>query len=233
MEASGFDVWCLAMQESTDRHLQVRLMTDTAKLIIDLYDRHAATWDAARGRALLEAAWLDRFIGLVTHGGAILDLGCGAGEPIARHLIEAGFALTGVDSSPHMIALCRARFPAAKFHVADMRQLDLQHRFDGLLAWDSFFHLKPDDQVHMFDVFARHVTPGGALMFTSGPARGEAIGSFAGEPLYHASLDPEEYRALLAHHGFIVARHVAEDAECGGHTVWLAVKSSTSTGSAA
>ena len=63
---------------------------------------------------------------------------------------------------------------------------------------------------------------GAALMFTSGTAHGEAIGSFAGGPLYHASLDAEEYRALLARNGFILLRHVGNDPACGGATIWLA-----------
>lgn len=59
-------------------------------------------------------------------------------------------------------------------------------------------------------------------MFTSGPAHGEAIGSLEGEPLYHASLDPVEYRRLLESEGFAVVAHVADDQSCGGRTVWLA-----------
>ena len=43
-----------------------------------------------------------------------------------------------------------------------------------------------------------------------------------GEPLYHASLDDAEYRALLAAYGFEVMAHVAENPACGRHTVWLA-----------
>ena len=45
---------------------------------------------------------------------------------------------------------------------------------------------------------------------------------FEGEPLYHASLAPEEYRSLLAEYGFAVLEHAAEDESCGGHTIWLA-----------
>ena len=74
----------------------------------------------------------------------------------------------------------------------------------------------------MFAVFREHAAPSAALMFTSGRAHGEAIGEFEGEPLYHASLDPDEYRALFDQHGFRVVRHVAEDPACNGHTVWLA-----------
>lgn len=183
--------------------------------IIGLYGRHAAAFDAARGRSLFERAWLARFLALIPPGGRILDLGCGMGEPIARHLIAAGHPVTGVDSSPGLLALCRARFPEQDWHLADMRGLDLGLGFAGLLAWNSFFHLNHADQRGMFAVFARHAAPGAALMFTSGPEHGEAIGRFEGEALYHASLAPLEYRALLGAHGFEVVHHVAEDADCG------------------
>jgi hypothetical protein len=121
-----------------------------------------------------------------------------------------------------MIDLCRSRFPSAAWLVADMRELALERRFDGLLAWDSFFHLRPEHQRAMFPVFAAHAAARAALMFTSGPSFGEAIGNFAGEPLYHGSLDPAEYRALLDEQGFDVVAHVADDPSCGGHTIWLA-----------
>lgn len=197
-------------------------MTSPADAIIDLYQRHAATYDGLRGKTLFERAWLARFREMLAPGAAILDIGCGTAEPIARHLIEAGHAVTGVDSAPAMIAQCRARFPASDWHVADMRRLALGRRFDGLIAWDSFFHLTQSDQRAMFPVFAGHAVPGAALMFTSGPSDGEAIGTFEGEPLYHASLDPAEYRALLAENGFSLVAHVAEDVSCRGHTIWLA-----------
>ncbi|MGN6551912.1 MAG: class I SAM-dependent methyltransferase [Pararhizobium sp.] len=195
---------------------------DAAASVVGLYRRHAAAWGKARGTRLSERGWLDRFAALLPAGGRILDIGCGTGEPIARHLASRGFRIVGVDSAPEMVALFRAHLPAATAHVADMRQLDLGDTFDGLIAWDSFFHLAPDDQRAMIPTFRNHAAPGAALMFTSGPAHGKAIGTLEGEPLYHASLDPEEYRALLGGCGFDVVRHITEDPDCGGHTVWLA-----------
>src|SRR5437868_1553823 len=193
-----------------------------ADRIIGLYDRHAAAYDRQRGRSLFERQWLDAFSGLAWTTGAILDLGCGMGEPIARYMIERGYHVTGVDSSPKMVRLCTARFPEQTWLVGDMRQLSLHQRFDGIIAFDSFFHLTPEDQRAMFPMFAEHAAEHAALLFTSGPQHGEAIGSFEGEPLYHASLDPDEYRLLLTANGFQVVAHVAEDQTCGGHTVWLA-----------
>jgi SAM-dependent methyltransferase len=197
-------------------------MADDAERVIGLYDRHAQQWDHDRGRNLFERPWLDRFLALVPEGGSLLDLGCGSAEPIARYFIAAQYHVTGVDSSPAMIGLCRSRFPRQAWVVADMRTLRLGRRFDGILAWDSYFHLRADDQDRLFQVFRRHAAPNAALMFTSGPRRGEAMGSYQGEPLYHASLDPAEYRALLEQHGFEVVSHVSEDARCGGRTIWLA-----------
>ena len=195
-----------------------------ADRIIELYRRHAGAWDEARGDRLREAAWLDRFFALMPPGGTVLDLGCGSGRPMARYCIETGHPVTGVDSSPELIALCRERFPDQTWQVADMRTLDLGRRFDGVLAWHSLFHLTPQDQEAMFAVFDAHAAAGAALMFTSGMNRGVAMGRFQGEPLYHASLDPDEYHGLLAAHGFRYRAHEVGQAEAGAAAVWLAAR---------
>ena len=190
--------------------------------IVSLYDDNAVAWDRQRGRDLFERPWLERFAALVPEGGSVLDLGCGSGEPIARWLVERGFAVMGVDSSPALIGLCRTRFPDHEWIVADMRALDLARRFDGLLAWHSAFHLTADDQRALFPRYAAHARPGAALMFTAGPEAGEAIGEWQSEPLYHASLDPAEYESLLAVNGFTIVERRLRDPDCEGATVWLA-----------
>ena len=197
-------------------------MTSDAGRIIGLYRRHARAFASDRSRSLFETPWLDRFLALTPKDASVLDIGCGTGEPLARYLTEHGCRVTGIDAAPEMIALCRDRCPDGDWRVADMRTLSLGRAFDGLLAWDSFFHLTHDNQRRMFPVFRAHAAPLAALMFTSGPSHGEAIGTYQGEPLYHASLDPEEYRALLDANGFEVMARASEDPDCGGHTVWLA-----------
>jgi SAM-dependent methyltransferase len=197
-------------------------MTSEAERIIGLYRRHASAWAQDRGNRLLETAWLDRFRDIMPIGATVLDLGCGTAEPLARYLIDRGCRVTGVDSAPEMIALCADRFPDHDWQVADMRSLSLGRVFGGILAWDSFFHLCHDDQRRMFPIFRAHAGPRAVLMFTSGPSHGEAIGVYRGEPLYHASLDAAEYRALLDGNGFDVVMHVIEDPSCGHHTIWLA-----------
>lgn len=187
-----------------------------------LYERHALAFDELRGRNLFEKPWLDRFSALVAVKGTVLDLGCGAGEPIAADLIARGFRLTGIDTSETLIGLGRSRFPKHEWIVRDMRRLPPGRQFGGIVAWHSFFHLNPDDQRAMFPVFAYLSAPGAALMFTAGHFAGVAMGEFAGEPLYHASLAREEYAALLAANGFRLVAQVMQDRDCGGASIWLA-----------
>ncbi|WP_243439407.1 class I SAM-dependent DNA methyltransferase [Fundidesulfovibrio soli] len=197
-------------------------MPSAADRIVGLYRRYARAWADARGDRLIETPWLDRFIGLLPESPTVLDIGCGPGEPVGRYLIDHGCRLTGVDSAPEMIALAQGSLPQGTWLVADMRSLDLGRAFHGILAWDSFFHLRHADQRRMFPIFRNHAAPRAALMFTSGPSHGESIGSFQGEPLYHASLAGSEYRALLDENGFELVAHIVEDPACGRHTVWLA-----------
>jgi SAM-dependent methyltransferase len=198
-------------------------MKAAADDIVALYERHARHFDEDRSKELAcERAWLEQFVALLPVGAPTLDIGCGSGEPIARYLVGQGLAVTGVDSSPTLISLCRQRFPGSTWVVADMRTLRLGERFGGILAWNSLFHLDYRHQRRMFGVFKRHAAPGAALLVTSGPQRGERIGSYRGEPLYHSSLSKREYRSLLHSHGFRVSEHVTDDPDCPGYTIWLA-----------
>jgi len=75
----------------------------------------------------------------------------------------------------------------------------------------------------MFPAFDVHARDYAVLMFNTGPEHGEGTSTFTfkDESLYHASLAPAEYRALLDASGFEVTCHVANDTRSGGRTAWL------------
>jgi len=162
-----------------------------------IYERHAARYDAERVKIGVEYAWLARFEALLAPGAGILDLGCGAGEPVSAYFIERGYALTGLDYAAPMIDIARSKYPQAHWIVGDMRALDIGVRFGGILSWHGFFHLAPDEQRDMLARIAGHVAPGGPVMLTVGPEAGEVIGHVAGEPVYHASLSAQDYADRL------------------------------------
>lgn len=192
-----------------------------------LYDSVARQFDLDRckgndGTGLMELEYLEEVQARLPANAQVLDVGCGTGEPLARWFIERGHRVTGVDGAAAMVRICRSRFPWMSWFHRDMRTLDLGRRFDAIVAWDSFFHLTQEDQREMFPVFARHAKPGALLLFTSGPEAGVAMGEIYGHALHHASLDPDEYRALLAANGFRELLFRSKDHDCGGHSVWLA-----------
>lgn len=187
-----------------------------------VYERNAERYDRDRSRTLFEQGWLDRFLALVPRGGPVLDLGCGTGDPIAAYISGMGYRVTGLDRSEAMLTRARTRYPEGDWRSGDMRRFDLPDRFDGILGWNSFFHLTGAEQRATLPRIARHLTPGGALMLTVGPEEGEVAGRVGEDPVYHASLSPAEYAAMLTGLGLSVVAFVPEDPDCNGHSVLLA-----------
>jgi SAM-dependent methyltransferase len=86
----------------------------------------ALSWDADRRAAgWIDKPFIERFLSVLPSGATVLDLGCGGGSPVALHVVAQGFRVTGVDSSPTLISLCRTRLPDQEWIVGDMRSLVL------------------------------------------------------------------------------------------------------------
>ncbi len=188
----------------------------------DIYNRHAKAWDEHRSTVFFERKWLDKFIRYLAPHSTVLDVGCGAGQPIADYLIKQGFQLTGIDASEKMLEISRRRFPQVDWIQMDMRQLDLAQESDGIIAWDSFFHLNQHEQRQVLKLFSRQLSDTGVLMLTIGHEAGEVLGSVEGDQVYHSSLELHEYLAILRAQGFNHFDYELEDRDCGFHSILLA-----------
>lgn len=191
------------------------------KDVYKVYDKIAQWFFQNRPQSLFEKNCLDNLISYLPRNPTVLDLGCGTGEPILRYLLAQGISVIGVDASAEMLKLAQANFPQTEFILQDMRKLNLDRKFDAIIAWHSFFHLPAEDQPKMFPRFAAHLNKGGILLFTSGTEHGEAWGINGGENLFHASLDTSKYENLLANHSFKILKYQENDPDCAA-TVWMA-----------
>jgi len=196
------------------------------KNVFRVYDKIASWFSENREVGLIERNYLDKLIALLPYGSNVLDLGCGTGKPILEYLLSKNLTVTGVDASCEMLKIAKFNFPQVEFILQDMRVLNLNKRFNAIIAWHSFFHLEAIDQPAMFKLFEEHLGCNGILLFTSGPKNGEAWGMNGGENLFHASLDQAEYEGLLSKHNFKVLEHVVNDPDCGYATIWMAQYSS-------
>jgi len=192
-----------------------------------VYQRNAHRFADERPKTLVEKPWLDHFLKFIPEGGDILDLGCGAGEPIASYFMRHGHSIVGLDASSNMIDLARENTPNGDWRLGDMRSFDFPERFHGIIGWNSFFHLTRDEQRCALPNIIQHLHPGGVLMLTVGPHDGEVAGCVGDDPIYHASLSPNEYSDILSKHMVKIREFAPEDPDCYGMTILLARKSET------
>lgn len=105
---------------------------------------------------------------LLPPGGAVVDLGCGFGEPVTRTLIEAGLEVWGVDASPTLVAEYRRRFPDCPVACEAAEASELFGRsFDGAVAVGLLFLLPEADQRRLIARMAGALAPGGRFLFSA------------------------------------------------------------------
>ncbi|MCA1647211.1 MAG: class I SAM-dependent methyltransferase [Chloroflexi bacterium] len=103
-------------------------------------------------------------------GHRVLEVPCGSGRVLVP-LARAGFEVVGVDISPHMLALARAKLDsqakkAVRLIQADMRdfRLDVADFDVAVMAVKSFAYLTtPDDQLRCLRSIRAHLRPAGLL----------------------------------------------------------------------
>lgn len=96
----------------------------------------------------------------------LLDLACGTGASAAP-FAAAGLRVTGLDASPDMLAVARARLPGAEFVAGDLRDFALPGRYDLITClFDSLNNLTdPADLGRALTRMRAHLAPGGWAAF--------------------------------------------------------------------
>jgi ubiquinone/menaquinone biosynthesis C-methylase UbiE len=97
-------------------------------------------------------------------GNALLDVACGTGTHLS--FLRKYYAVEGIDLTPEMLEVARARHPEIVFHQGDMRSFDLGRRFDVVTClFSSIGYMKtPRDLREAVINMARHLQPGGVLV---------------------------------------------------------------------
>jgi len=124
-----------------------------------------------------------------TQGRRVLEVACGSGRVLVP-LVRAGCDVVGIDVSPHMLALARAKLETqsiasggAQFVRADMRDFRLERAdFDlAISAVKSLAYLtERDDQLRCLRTIAAHLRRGGVLAIDFLHPRPEWVGAATG-----------------------------------------------------
>jgi ubiquinone/menaquinone biosynthesis C-methylase UbiE len=136
------------------------------------YEYHglmAEAWDLLRGDT---SVWEDRpfYLELIRRfGEPVLDVGCGTGRLLLDYLAE-GVEIEGVDVSPDMLALCRAKASTLglepTLYEQAVEDLQLPRRYRTIIVPSSSIQLVIDPATAERAVarLAAHLEPGGALV---------------------------------------------------------------------
>lgn len=176
------------------------------------FDRFARLYDWEHDAYVVD---IDIHIGFARRfGGPVLELACGTGRLLAP-LAQAGFAVTGVDSSAAMLERARSRLAAMDLEAALVQQplqtLELRTRFRTIIiGLDSFgLLLSKADQLKALRAARGHATHDGRLIIdvANGNLRGA---SEPGEELVHDLTlpDPDSGRPITK---FVLRRPIPSE----------------------
>ena len=141
-----------------------------------------------------------------------LDIGCGSSGRIITLLNGEGFSVEGLDISTRMIELAEERHPNIAFHHEDITNWKFTKQYDFISAWDSIWHLRPDDLTAVLKKMMHGLTKGGVCIFTTGgvDVPGEKTDSAMGPEMYYSVLGISKTLQLITDSG-CVCRHLAYD----------------------
>lgn len=192
------------------------------------YDQIAHAYLASRPADGADVGLLDDLDTQLAPGGRILDVGCGAGIPVAEHLLGRGYRLIGLDLSMGQLALAARRLPALVTAEADMSALPVgSGTFDALVSYYAVIHVPRHDHPSVFAEFRRVLRPGAWALLCLGSSDIPADldqSSWLGTPMYWSHYDGETTMGLVAAAGLAVTRswEIADPMGHGGHRFVLA-----------
>lgn len=174
---------------------------DERRAVREAYDEMA---DDYADRATLEATPepLERFVAQLGPDDAVLDAGCGGGDPVLAAVGQRG---VGLDFSREQLVRARTNVPT-RLVQGDMTALPFAaDSFDAVAALYSLIHVPLDDHRTVLAEFARVLRPGGTLLVTEGGV--EWTGSNpdwldSGTEMRWSMAGPEATRTHLRDSGF-------------------------------
>lgn len=192
--------------------------------IRDNYDKIADFYEQRRSKTI-GLNYVNKFLSFMpchfnpSNPPSVLDIGCGTGIPLTRHLVSCGAQVTGLDISTKMLQKARRTIPEGTFIMGDITSCMINGNFDGVLAWDSLFHIPLEEQIRTLKKVIRSLDPNGVALFTTGGQRGEIVSEMFGQKFYYSSLSKRQYEDILAEENCQVLFNEIDDPSGLGHRV--------------
>lgn len=181
------------------------------------YNKIASQWNEDRNKTKLHKYVLE-FESHLKRNAYILDLGCGTGYPNMTYLNEQGHFVHGIDMSEEMISYAiDLKLANTSFELINFLDFNHDKKFDGILAFDSLFHLPLDKHEVAFKKISNLINAGGYFMFTHGKEKGTVEGQMYSKQFYYSTLNSDETIKLLIQEGFEIVESIIDYKDQFGH----------------
>ena len=159
-------------------------------------------------------AWIAELVSRLEVSARVLDIGCGAGVPADRLMVDAGLDVTGVDISQVQVDRGRLLVPEATFVCCDIVDFAFEPQsFEAIVSLYTLIHVPIDDQrILLSRSFAR----------ACGHEHWTGIEDYLGAPMFWEHADTSTNLAWLREKGFDVLWHRYVPEGDVGHTLVLA-----------
>ena len=116
---------------------------------------------------------IDKFVSMIK-GDNILDLGCAVGS-FTKYVADKGKCVDGIDYSKNMIAIAKENVNNANFYVMDMLDLNLNKKYDGVMAINSTIHVEKRRMRELFDSIYNLLNDNGIFFIILQEGEGERM----------------------------------------------------------
>jgi ubiquinone/menaquinone biosynthesis C-methylase UbiE len=198
-------------------------LTEKEEIVRKGYDKIAREYQADR-HIFDNGKELEELASLLPRNSKVLDVGCGAGVPFVKFLVESGFDVTGVDFSESMLRLAEKNVPEANLVKQDVTRLGLRtNSFDGLTSSYCIIHIPREKHSSLFRSFHRILKPKGIMLIGMGYSEWEATEEYYGVNMFWSHYSPEKSLQIIENAGFQTIWD--KIIECGGEKpYWILAK---------
>lgn len=188
------------------------------------YDGVSRAYIEARQR-LKSDAYVSKLVRRLRADSLVLDLGCGAGEPVDNIILNRGHRVLGIDLSNQLIEQARKLCPGGEYQVGDITKLYAHaYKVDAVVCLYTFFHLPRQSYGQILQTINSFLPLKGLLLISMGDKDFEGYADYLGKKMWWSQWGPAKNRELIEKAGFEI---IWEDITRSGgeaHQMMLAEK---------
>ena len=187
--------------------------SDPKQVVEQGYDRVAHVYAGLEGEnEWPRMRWLGKVLAQLAPGAAVLDLGCGSGDPADIEIAKL-HKVTGVDISQAQIDLARRNVPSGTFLHADTGAIEFPPAaFDAAVSFYTLEHIPRAEHAAILRRICGWLRPGGLLLISIEAGEYDDVeGTWLGVPMFLSCYDPDTMVRLVEEAGFALLETAIEE----------------------